>query len=253
MKIFNLRKLVIMISFFLIPVTFVYISPVIIIFDSAVGIISGSFILFCILFISSMFTGRLFCAWLCPIGGVTECVSSAANKPVKNSKPLHFMRHIIWVAWFGAILFVAISGGGYRVINPRYHTYMGLSLHTEGGMVYPIYFGVLATIVILTVVLGRRSGCHGICHMANFMILGKKLGKLFRLPRAYMKIDPAGCTSCKKCTKVCQMSLDVEDMVRQNNTDDPYCILCGDCTKACPKGIIKLTFGKPDNVDNNKG
>jgi len=235
------------------PITFIYISPVVIILDSAVGIISGSFILFCILFISSMFTGRLFCAWLCPAGGAQECVSSAANKPVKNSKPLHFIRHIIWVVWFGVILFVAISGGGYRAVDPLYHTYRGLSLHTEGGMAYPIYFVVLATIVILTIVLGRRSCCHGVCHMANFMIFGKKLGQLLSMPRVYIKMDSSKCVSCKKCTLACPMSLDVDAMVKQNISDNPYCILCGDCTKVCSKKIIRLAFGKPDGIDSSQG
>jgi polyferredoxin len=189
------------------PITFIYVSPVIIILDSAAGIISGSFILFLLLFLSSMLTGRLFCAWLCPVGGVQECVATAVNKGVRNSKPLHIVRHIIWVVWLGIIFFIVISAGGYRTILPFNHSYMGLSLHTEGGMAYPIYFIVLAIVIVLTLVFGRRSGCHGICHMANFMVFGKKLGQLFRLPRIYMKTDSPECISCKKCSQVCPMSL----------------------------------------------
>jgi len=123
---------------------------------------------------------------------------------------------------------------------------MGLSLHTEGGMAYPIYFVVLAISVILTLVIGRRSACHGICHMANLMIFGKKLGQLLRLPRVYLRMDPAGCAGCNKCTLVCPMSLDVEDMVKKHDTENSYCILCGDCTRACSKGVIRIAFGKPD-------
>ena len=249
MKKIHLRRLIIIISFLLMPITFIYVSPVIIILDSTAGIISGSFILFCFLFLSSMLTGRLFCAWLCPAGGVQECVMSAVNKNVKNTKSVHIVRHIIWVIWIGVILYAAVSAGGYRSIVPFNHSYMGLSLHTEGGMAYPIYFIVLAIVIILTLVFGRRSACHGMCHMANFMILGKKLGQLLRLPRVYMKIDSAECISCKKCTQVCPMSLDVEDMVKRHVLDNPYCILCGDCTKACIKRIIRLTFGKPDKMD----
>jgi len=126
---------------------------------------------------------------------------------------------------------------------------MGLSLHTEGGMAYPIYFVVLAIIVILTIVLGRRSACHSFCHMANFMVLGKKLGKLLHLPRVYLKMDSTECISCKKCTLVCPMSLDVEEMVKQQKSDNPYCILCGDCSQVCSKDVIRLSFGKPDGVD----
>ena len=161
---------------------------------------------------------------------------------------MHIIRHIIWIAWLGIIICIAISRGGYRSVEPLNHSYMGLSLHTEGGMVYPIYFVVLAIVVIFTLVLGRRSACHSICHMANFMIVGRKLGQLLRLPRVYLKMDSAACIGCKKCTRVCPMSLDVEDMVKQQTTDNPYCLLCGDCTHECPRGVIRLAFGNPDET-----
>ena len=252
MKKIRLRKLTIIISFLLMPITFIYISPVIIILDSAAGIVSGSLLLFSFLFLSAMFTGRLFCAWLCPAGGVQECLSSAANQPVKHSKPLHIIRHGIWITWLGVIFYVAVSGGGYRSVSPFNHSYMGLSLHTQGGMAYPIYFFVLALIVILTITLGRRSACHSFCHMANFMILGKKLGRLLHLPHVYLESDSTACTSCKQCTRACPMSLDVHEMVKQRITDDPYCILCGDCTHECPKGSIRLAFGSPDSSATRK-
>jgi polyferredoxin len=251
MKKVHLRKLVIIISFLLLPITFIYISPVIIILDAAEGIISGSFILFCLLFLSSMLSGRLFCAWLCPAGGVQECMMSAINKPVKNSKPLHIIRHIIWVVWLGFILYTAVSGGGYRTVAPFNHSYMGLSLHTEGGLAYPIYFFVLAIIIILTLTLGRRSACHSMCHMANFMIIGKKLGRLLRLPQIHLKMNPAECIGCKKCSLVCPMSLDVENMVKQHHPENPYCISCGDCVQACSKGAIRLAFGRPEKGEVN--
>ena len=174
---------------------------------------------------------------------------SAANKAVKYSEPLHILRQIVWIVWLSVVVYTAISSGGYRSVEPFNHSYMGLSLHTEGGMAYPIYFIVLAIIVVLTIVFGRRSACHSFCHMANFMLLGKKLGKLLHLPRVYLKMDSAECIGCKKCTTVCPMSLDVEDMVKHHITDNPYCILCGDCTQACSKGIIRLAFGKPNRAD----
>ena len=49
------------------------------------------------------------------------------------------------------------------------------------------------------------------------------------------------------------MSLDVEEMVKQNISDNPYCILCGDCTDACQKGVLRLAFGKPDKLNRTQG
>jgi len=243
MKNSSLRKLIIIISFMLAPITFIYISPVIIVLDAVSGIISGSFILYCTLFITSLITGRLFCSRLCPIGGAQECLAAAVSKPVKNSKPLHIIRHIIWILWLGLVLFIIVTNGGYSAVKPLNHSFRGLSLHTEGGNAYMIYFIILAALVVCTIVFGKRAGCHMICPMANFMIIGRKLGRLLRLPGFYLKTDAGKCSGCKKCVTVCQMSLDIEEIVKKNMSEGSNCILCGDCVKACPKEAVQIGFG----------
>lgn len=56
----------ILISFFLFPVTFYYLSPVLIIEAAYNGIVNGSFIVFSLLFITALVLGRGWCGWLCP-------------------------------------------------------------------------------------------------------------------------------------------------------------------------------------------
>ncbi|HNY35542.1 MAG TPA: 4Fe-4S binding protein, partial [Methanothrix soehngenii] len=67
-----IRKTLIILSFVLLPATFVYISCPVIIQGATEGIATGGLILFIILFASSLFVGRLWCGWLCPAGGLQE-------------------------------------------------------------------------------------------------------------------------------------------------------------------------------------
>jgi polyferredoxin len=62
----KIRKGIILFSFFLFPAIFYYLSPVLIIQASSKGIINGSFVVFTLLFFSSLLLGRGYCGWLCP-------------------------------------------------------------------------------------------------------------------------------------------------------------------------------------------
>ena len=66
------RKILLIIAFLLFPVVFYYLSPVLIIMGASEGIITGSFIVFGLMFLSALILGRAFCGWVCPAGGMQE-------------------------------------------------------------------------------------------------------------------------------------------------------------------------------------
>jgi ferredoxin-type protein NapH len=78
----KLRKGIILVSFFLFPALFYYLSPVLIIEASSQGIINGSFIVFILMFMSSLFLGRGYCGWVCPGAGCQEAIFLARDKKV---------------------------------------------------------------------------------------------------------------------------------------------------------------------------
>ena len=101
----KLRKGMILISFFLFPAIFYYMSPVLIIESTLNGIANGSFILFLIMFISALVLGRAYCGWVCPAAGCQEAIFLARDKKVTTGNSIKW---IIWIPWIAAIILLAI-------------------------------------------------------------------------------------------------------------------------------------------------
>lgn len=80
----NIRKLILIISLLLFPITIWYMSPYLILQGVMEGIVSGSFIVFVCMLLGSVFLGRIFCGWLCPMGGMQECLFSVNEKVPKQ-------------------------------------------------------------------------------------------------------------------------------------------------------------------------
>lgn len=241
----KIRRLLIIVSFFCMPITLVYISPVIIIQDSFKGIICGSFIVYCVVFLSSLFLGRIYCSWLCPCGGSQECLTAINLKKAKNNKG-NYIKYFVWFAWLCVVVYAAVLSGGYKSIDFFGHTQNGVSLITmPGALAYPMYYLVLTTVTVMSIFLGKRSFCHYVCWLAPFMIIGAKIGRTIHLPSLYIAVEQDQCIGCKKCNTICPMSLDVEHLVKAGALTHSECILCGECKSNCPKKVFKYKFGRP--------
>lgn len=236
----RIRQGLLILSLLSFPVIMNYLSPYVIIDGASQGIINGSFIIFGLMFLSSLFVGRLWCGWACPAGGLAEVCLVVNDKRVKGRK-IDWIKWAIWVPWLGIIAWAAISTGGYSQVNFLHLTETGISVVHPYS--YIIYYTVLGTFMALAVFAGRRAGCHTICWMAPFMILGRWLRGLFRWPSLRLKATPETCINCKKCTHACPMSLDVNAMVQADQMENHECILCGSCVDTCPQKTIRYSFG----------
>jgi polyferredoxin len=234
------RKGIILFSFFLFPAVFYYLSPVLIIQASAKGIINGSFVLFVLMFISSLFLGRAYCGWLCPGAGCQEAIFPARDRKVRRGD---YIKWLIWVPWMGAIVLLAIRTGGYTRIDFFYMTTHGISI---GGIQSVItYFIVLLLLIVMPAfVFGKRSFCHHLCWMAPFMIIGRKIRNHLNWPSLQLKSNPEACRHCHTCTEHCPMSLPVEELVNDESMENAECILCGTCVDGCTEGAITYDWGK---------
>ncbi len=241
----RIRQGLLLTSLLLFPITINYLSPYVIMDGASQGIVNGSAIVFSFLFLSSLFLGRAWCAWVCPAGGLGEACSKVNDRPIQ-SKWADRVKWIIWFPWLALIIFLVVKAGGYHQINPLLDTVNGISVAGDADRpalyAYIIYYGVIVLFAGSAVIFGRRAGCHTLCWMAPFMILGRKLRNLAGWPALRLQAQPDQCTSCKTCTTHCPMSLPVDQMVKSNQMEHSECILCGSCIDGCPKKVITYTF-----------
>ena len=127
MKRQRIRRTIIFISFLLNPITAWYFSPYLIIMAASEHIMNGSFIVFMSLLIFSEFFGRAFCGYLCPAGGLQECVARCNDKSAKQGWR-NKIKYVIWILWISAIVVTFILGKNHVTIDPFFMTDHGISV-----------------------------------------------------------------------------------------------------------------------------
>jgi ferredoxin-type protein NapH len=239
MKRQRIRKALIFILFLLFPVVLYYLSPALIIEGASKGIITGSFIVFSLLFISSLILGRSYCGWICPGAGLQEACFRISAKKARGGK-YNRIKYFIWIPWIGIITFSAFRAGGLHTIIPFYQTKYGISVAEPAN--YIVFYTVVGLITVLSFTAGKRAFCHYGCWMAPFMVIGTKIRNVFNWPALHLKANKDRCRNCKTCTKNCPMSLEVNGMVQKGSMVNSECILCGTCVDGCPEGAIRYAF-----------
>ncbi|MEN4011248.1 MAG: 4Fe-4S binding protein [Chloroflexota bacterium] len=242
----RVRKALIVFAFLTFPITMNFLSPYVIIDGAMNGIVNGSLILFSLLFISALFLGRAWCGWVCPGGGMQEIIEPVNASPV-NRKKIGWIKWVIWMPWISLIVFLAVQAGGYKTIDLLYHTQDGISVAGSAErpiiFAYAIYYIVIGLFVGLAAFAGKRAGCHTICWMAPFMIIGRWIRNRFAWRALQLVSDNSACKDCMLCTRNCPMSLDVNAMVQAGKMENRECILCGTCVDNCANQAIRYSFG----------
>ncbi|MDD6812189.1 MAG: 4Fe-4S binding protein [Lachnospiraceae bacterium] len=245
MKRQQIRKLLLIISLMLFPIIAWYFSPYLIIQGATEGIINGSFIVFCTMLVGSVFFGRMFCGWLCPMGGMQECLMAVNDRPAKQGWR-NRIKYIIWTVWIMAVILCFVFHKGKIQMDFFYMTDHGISVADIYN--YVIYYGVIFLVLIPAVIGGRRTFCHYFCWMAPFMAIGTKVRKFLHLPGLHIKAEKEKCISCKKCNRSCPMGLDVCTMISEEKDFGTECIQCGVCVDNCPKKALAFRMGYSDKM-----
>jgi len=237
----RVRKALVLLAFLSFPITMNFLSPYVIIDGAMNGIVNGSLVMFGLMFVSSLFLGRAWCGWVCPGGGMQEIVEPINNKPV-NGKKIDWIKWAVWIPWVSLIIWMAITAGGYSKVNLLHLTDSGVSV--DEPFKYIIYYIVVLLFVGLAAFAGRRAGCHTICWMAPFMMIGRWIRNRFGWASLRLAADASACKDCKVCSKNCPMSLDVNAMVQVEKMEHAECILCGTCVDNCSSKAIRYSFSR---------
>jgi polyferredoxin len=238
----RLRRVSLLLMFLLLPVTLNYFSPYLIIDGIANGIASGAFFIWMFMFTTSLIFGRAFCAYICPYGGLQMVADAVLQKPLKEVKVLRKLKLALGLVWVSAIVSLLIIFKGFDKVDFLYLTESFVSVDNLIKLIG--YYVIITGLLIFPFLLGKRGSCHYLCPMSILNIAGTKIKNKIDIPSLRLIGDKTRCTSCKQCNKVCPMSLDTMNMVRNEKLENAECILCGECSNACRVGAVKRVYGR---------
>ena len=190
--------------------------------------------------------GRFVCGFLCPFGWLQELLHKIPGKKIstKKLKPLTYIKYVVLL--FAVVLLPVLVVNDVGMGDPFFCKYIcpqgvlegaiPLAIANAGirsalGHLFTWKLAVLIAVVVLSV-LFYRPFCKWICPLGAFYALMNKVSLLG------IQVDACKCISCGKCSRVCQMDVDV---VRAPNHAE--CIRCGKCIGACPVDAISYRYG----------
>jgi len=156
-------------------------------FTSAAIVPVTVIIFFLLPLIAALFTGRTFCAAVCPLGAIQDAV---VLKPSRVPHWLAKVLGILPVVYLGLAVLLAVTGASYVIC--QYDPFIGF--FRFGADFNMVLFG--SCLLLLGTVVARPY-CRFLCPY------GVLLGWMSRLSRRHARITPDECNNCRLCEESC--------------------------------------------------
>jgi ferredoxin-type protein NapH len=236
----RLRRTILVVSALLLPVTLNYFSPYLMTTGAALGILTGSFIVWVVWSVAALVVGRAGCGWVCPLNGVQLlCDKATHGRRLRRIRWLGAIRFVLWGAWVAAVAALLITHG-VRQADVLYLTPHVISVDQLGNLITLTMIVAIAAVPAL--LLGRHAFCRYLCPFAPYNIIATLAGRALHLPQLQLRLTGKACSSCGSCAKTCPMSLPVDQMVAEGDLRRTDCIMCGSCADGCSRGVIAYGF-----------
>ncbi|MBF0135441.1 MAG: 4Fe-4S binding protein [Magnetococcales bacterium] len=205
-----------------------------------------------VILLPTLFFGRFFCSWVCPLGILNQGISHFFNhrRPVDAYK-LNAYRPIFRVKYYILTALLILAGMGALqtgLLDPIALLERSMivailpAMHGKAWDFYQHqpYFhgGILITLLVLAILLANRFLTRFWCRV--LCPLGALLG-VFSL-RAPFRIrrDVDRCSACSRCLQFCQGGCDPHAELRVSE-----CHLCMNCIEACPEDALHFGLAQP--------
>lgn len=218
------------------------------------GTIYKGLILSLLIIIPTLFLGRFFCSWICPMGILNQWVSFFSNKrKLAESCKENAYRKIFRFKYYILLLFAVLAISGtlqiglldpIAFISRAFTISLFPAVHNWGEFIYlkqPIFHGgILIAFLFLAVLFANRFITRFWCRV--LCPLGALLGILSFGPHLRIRRNVERCTDCNKCLPHCQGGCDPHSKLRVNE-----CHLCMNCIAECPEGALHYGLAKVES------
>jgi len=172
--------------------------------------------------------GRLWCGWACWTVMVLDLLpfQRPSGRLPKKFEAARYLHAGLSIAGTALLVFVAGYQGGLTGMS-------GIMWFVTGNLFY-----YALGIGLAYALKDNRAFCKYVCPVAVVL----KITSRFSLLK--IKGDPAKCTDCQACNKVCPMDIRVSDYTQESRRVlSTECSLCQTCISVCPQDALKMTVG----------
>jgi len=198
----------------------------------------SSFTLLAIVLIFTIFFGRVFCGYFCPLGALQEIIRGIGRKigikkdielPKIVDKYARYLKYLI------LLIIIVLSYQLGDLVFRNYDPYNAL-MHLGNEWEEKVYGYSILIILLIASLFTKSFWCRYFCP------LGATLGIFKNFSFMRLKRDKNTCISCGHCNNVCPAGLDVEKSEVIKSAD---CISCLNCVSECPKSSLTISiYGK---------
>jgi polyferredoxin len=197
----------------------------------------------------TLFLGRFFCGWVCPVGTVLDLVRPLAfwqkrRKPTRATRlfPANANSHLryyllIAVALAGLFSLQALGLFDPLVIFHRASTALASNFLALRQPPLRTFLSVISSVFLVILLLELwqpRFWCRNLCPLGALVSIFSRFSLLNR------RVSSA-CTFCGDCRRTCVMN--AIPRKEPHDTDYSDCTFCLECEGACPNTGISFAFG----------
>jgi len=233
----TIRKLILLASFSVFPITVIYLAPAPPIMSLRAGVINLSVVVIVSIFLSGFFFRRFFCGWICPGAGCQLVSGALNNKPVER-RMTNWVQIIMVVVWVLVLISTFIIYGSASI--ELGHPGSGRFATSEIRYFLP-YIPVVLFMFGFVLLFGRNGFCHRGCWINPIISASTYIGRRLRFPSLHVAVHRhEDCEECSECNQVCPMSIDVRNIIEKRGIFPNNCVQCGACVDFCPEGFLKF-------------